>query len=420
MILDELKKVKIPVNYVHIKGNEEPQLLYRVIEVFKNNARLFELQSEAIRKIFEDDIDGDLYKIIAERLHKIILTYQTNTFNFNLINGNQWLLRFARQNDINSLIASKDFVPNKILINYPYAYYKDENNNKVLEKEQMFYAWEEPNVKFSINVLKWLFLDTENTFDERLDVASLSCSSYIRNAIINNPWVFTYASEDVRIRVQERLKIPMDKTFRLIGCERYDETRNVAKLIREEVTYPKELIRKINKDNCEIAKLFVSDGDTLASRIEEYVYLHSNYVRPQDENEALTNNIWLLDYLSLEEKKRVLAFLDIEMKDKGPTVVTFDKPIQNQKYKTLFSVEPNLETGKFKSKALVIPEEELDRYRRINYGISDIIFHPEKVTDEKLLELIKSDELVLQQFSWITNFIKSEKLKKEILGQKKR
>lgn len=286
--------IKIPVDY--IKVNEEPKLLYRVLQTNENNKSRYEYYINNIHILFSEP------QHLKQRLHDMI--YNDDKMILDFLSNNQWILRFASKEDISYLCNNINFSIQKVFVDVPYSAYVDDNNKRVYTKKASVPIWQKSKYNKQNNLITWLFTDKLNNFDERIEALILSDKKQAVTILYENPWMIEFISLEKRHKIMDKIGMNKMKIDKILG---YDEDYN---LIKKPVYIPLSMSYQYLNKEAELEKLYNSDN--LENSIVEYVLEHSLQCRVYDENDLIRNNIWLLNFLSDESKEKVYKLLQLE------------------------------------------------------------------------------------------------------------
>lgn len=382
----------MPVNYIVDRQTKRKVLLFKLIYVTQDEVKRYVTYEKLIEKIFNNNQPGKEIEDIRHKLKSIILRSEKEKDIYNFLVDNQWVLRFAYENDIKHLLRHKRFPINKISISVPYtAYMGENNNNKLFYQKIVIPVWKKEKVQMQSDIITWLFLDNLATFEERLYSISLSTTDYIRDVIYQNPWILMYISNAKRSVLMERMDISFSEQNIVTGYQANKENPKKYDLKYDMVALPDVIKGPYVAFSNDLVKILTSNDKTLDERLIAYCRCEKNDYFLDRKYSFLRQNLWILDLINNKTKEQILRLLGLIDVTKQKKIITLTpKPYKKGLY----------------SKQLNVSIEDYKDYRDLNKKLFTIFANGEtEVSNDDILSFIKSDDRVLKIWPWLAKYI---------------
>ena len=378
---------RLAVNYVNNANTNEKHLLYRSIDVDEKEIEKYKNYDETFIYIFSSDH-------ISSKIHSLVSMVKTSPKVYEFIFNNQWILGYAASADIQVLKDAGMPITITVMDVVSDAYI-DDKYNAVYYSKKSIPTYSKSYHKYMNNIITWLFTAKVNTFDERLDVLTLTNNKALQ-VIKDNPWILMYTDNENRLRMMHKLSMPFTKMDVITGFNQKAQAENLF--------IPLSLKPVYESWNHDIIEILKPGEETIDVKLSRYCYEHSAYYRIEDNNSMLRNNLWLLDFV--EEpytKKRILELLGLE------------EVVETKK---MISICPkDNRTGLF-SNQLEIDIKDYKTYKALNRKLLQLFQKGENEIDEHdLVSFINSDTRVLDTWPWLVNYVTNPSL---IMGIRKK
>ena len=368
---------RLAVNYVNNPDTNKKQLLYRTIDIEESEIAKYKNYDETFKFIFGSTD-------IRSKLHSLIGMASTSKKVYDFIFHNQWILGYASSADI-QVLDNMGMPITTMVIDIVGDAYIDDKYCATYTKKKSIPTYAKGYYRYMNEIITWLFKANVNTFNERLDVLTLT-NKKASDVIKDNPWILMYTDNENRLRIMKKLVIPFTQMELTTGFNQ-----------KEMVFIPFLLKPVYDAWNHDILEIIKPGEETVDVKLSRYCYEHSAYYRTEDDNSMLRNNLWLLDYV--EEpytKKRILELLGL---------------VGVVETKKLISISPKENKIGLFSNQLEIDINEYKSYKGLNRKLLQLFQRGENEVDEmELVEFINSDERVLETWPWLVNYVTNSSL----------
>ncbi len=373
---------KIPVDY----NDSSKHLVYGIVEVFNDNNTKYRAYCEQIENLFV----SDNVNYIQKQLHIWISECNDRPDILNFLADNQWILRYATEQDIGILVKNKYFSVHFSKIKMPYDAYIRNNIKKLFFKEISVPIWQQKKIQLEADIIEWLFLDTYNAFDDKFMAIMLSDIIDINIIVKRYPWILMHLSNNKRIDVMRSIHIPFGNLDLPIGV-----TGKGSKITFEhkKIAIPAILIRDYLRFSYELERLFKNLDDNFDKAVLEYCYHHSKYYSTNDRRNLLRQNIWVLDFVPPHLKSSVLHLLDLD-----ELTLSLDSEKKSVCSQQSIATTINNDYGKLCGKLLALFSST-----------------KEQIDEKTLYNFIMSDKRVLQLWPWLTEYVSNPNLKRQLI-----
>ncbi len=397
--MSDIVSIKIPVSYEKTTNTDKKHLIYKLIDISKEEEKRYQNYCRLIEGIFDHPKDSKELVVIQKKLNVIINESKSSTFLLEFLTDNQWLLEFARKNDIEQLLNTKGFSVHNCMVDFPVDAYIASDYKKIFEGRVSAPIWEKNKIKFQGQVIRWLFLDEKNTFEDRLNSVLLSSLDYIKNVVIDNIWVMMFLDNERRIKIMETYNIPYKNVVAIIPDS------NSYNLFSKEkrIAVPDELCSNYISFYHDIKQVFYLPLKDVQDALLQYCYKHSKLYRSEQEFDPLRQNLWILDFMDSKSKEKTLHLLGI------------------LPHKKIMTVMPNNSRNKLYSKQVSVNPKEYENYETMNQQLLAILSNGmDKINEEEVFEFIINNEGALQMWPWLSEYIENPDLKVRIIEKEAR
>lgn len=402
--------VKIPVDYVK-NDNGDNTLQYRIYEL--SNEDSYKRYSEYTRITEEVFMSNKPSLIdIKRRIKTYIDLAIVNNYYLDYFMNNQWILKYADKFDLNRLLSCDDFEVSYFITNYPKSGFIKDNTRRIYEEQRKFPVWEKSRVQYQKEFINLLIIDDKDTFDDKLRVMIGYDNNFFKNVIRENIWLLMFSSDEVRKYVMDSLKIPYEEIDVIDECANFNN--GSAKLGLSKKNIPSSLAVKYLRQNDEIINLFIDYENSFEQNLLSYYYNHSKTKLGVDENDLLRNNLWILEFASVQVKLQLYDYLGVSELRKSKKKITLN-------VKLVGNASGDVITKKLVSDQVYIDEEELMLFDKLNIKLHEVLPRGlEVINEEAIAEFINSDEHVLKYWPWLSDLVINPKLVLNIMKDKKR
>lgn len=376
--MDNIIKIKYPVDSIRVSDTKN-KLIYEEIAILEDEKQQYEDYSRKLEILFDDPN----INIINKKVKELILLSKENSYVFEFINNNQWILKFVNSYDIKPLTNNINFKIENCKILFPYSAYIDRKTQKVFTKEILVPVWKKREMEYIGELIIWILTDNLNEIEDRLKVIFLDNELLGRNIIINNQWILMFINQLYRVELMEKYNIDYIEFNRSYGCSAS------KKMAKERIIIPKSLENKYTFMESELVKIMQVSNDKIFNYIKKYSIENKN------DNYVLRDNLWILNLINYDEQLEVLENLDIKLKAPTKKVVTI-KPIGIDKVES-YEVEIKL--------------QQYNEYLRLNNIVIELLAS-DTINKEIVTKLVNSSNLVLEIWPWLNDYVIDEKKKR--------